>query len=116
MAVPQTLVNMASAPRATDGVSVAFDTSGLTQVAVDVNVTALNGVGVELRVILERRGSDGVWYPIWTSPAITANGSTSISVGPGMEVARALGALCRLRWTIAGTSASVTFSASGVGK
>ena len=84
--------------------------------AVDANVTAASGTSPTLTFYLERQGSDGVWYQVWASSAITAAGTASTSVGPGCTVGAVLTGMVRLRWVIAGTTPSFTFSASMVGR
>lgn len=111
-----TLLNLPSATRTTSGVSGSMDVGRLTRVAIDVNVSAASGVGQTLTFHLDRQGVDGLWYPIWTSPQVSAVGTVSTSVGQGMTVAQSLAATTRLRWTIGGTTPSFTFSASVVGK
>lgn len=96
-----------SAALTANAVSPDLATSGLRYVSVEINVTALAGTAPSLTVVLERRVGD-LYFPIWTSPTITAVGKTSASVGPGMPVPELVGAIARLRYVVAGTS--VTFS------
>lgn len=112
----RTLFTLASAARTVNGSSPNFLTGDLSRVAIDVNVTAVGGVGPNLRFFLDRLGADGNYYPIWSPAALTAVGTLSTTVGQGMAVAQSLAAECRLRWEITGTTPSFTFSASVVGK
>lgn len=113
---PRTLLTLASQARATSGLAPAFATGDLTRAAIDVNVSAVAGVGPSLRVFLDRQGTDGLWYPIWSPAAITAVGTLSTTVGQGMTVGQSLASTCRFRWEISGTTPSFTFSASVQGK
>lgn len=111
----ETMLLLASAARTADGTSTTFDVAPKSRLAVDVDVTATSGVGQELRIKVDRQGADGGWYPIWTSSVITAVGTTSTSIGPGMAVAQSIGATARVRWEITGSSPSFTFSVSVTG-
>lgn len=110
------VLTVPSAARATGGGSGALPSSDLSRAAVDVMVTASSGLSPQLRLFLDRLGSDGVWYPIWSPGAMTSSGTLSTTVGQGMAVGQSLAAQIRLRWEISGTNASFTFSASIVGK
>lgn len=112
----ETLLLLPSVARTAGGQSAPFDTSRKSRVAIDVSLTAVAGVTPSLRLFLDRMGADGLWYPIWTGPAMTAAGTASTTVGQGMTVGQSLAASCRLRWELTGTGASATFSASVVGK
>lgn len=112
----RTLLLLALAARTTNGTSAAFATGDVTRAAIDVNVTAVAGVGPNLRLFLDRQGADGLWYAIWSPAALTAVGTLSTSVGQGMAIGQSLAANCRFRWEITGTNPSFTFSASIVGK
>jgi hypothetical protein len=86
------------------------------ELAVDVNVTAVTGTNPSMTLSIQRKGADGVYYPIWTSSAITAPGVTSVSIGPGLAQAASIGDIVLLVWTITGTTPSFTFSASIIAK
>lgn len=87
-----------------------------TELAIDVNITAASGTTPTMQLFMDRKGSDSVYYPIWQSVSITAVTSISTSVGSGMSIAQSLGSTIRLRWVIAGTTPSFTFSASLLAK
>ncbi len=112
----RTMFTLLSGSRTVGGASAALPSSELSRAAVDVQVTAVSGVGPSLRVFVDRMGSDGVWYPVWSPAAMTAVGTLSTTIGQGMTVGQSLAAQVRLRWEISGTSAAFTFSASMVGK
>jgi hypothetical protein len=110
----RTLLNSAGAQTAS-GNSGPLDAQGVTAIAVDVNITVVSGTTPSMVLTVERLGADGIWYPIATSPAQTAAGKWSVSVGPG-ESAAELSDAIRLAWAITGTTPSFTFSASIVGR
>lgn len=112
----RTLLNQASGAQTASGNSAALDASGVTAVEVDVNITAVSGTTPSATFVVERQGADGVWYVVATSPAITAAGTWTTSIGPGCSVAHELTDSIRLRWTITGTTPSFTFSASITGR
>lgn len=111
-----TLLNLASAARTVSTTEGPYAANNLSRVAFDVNVSAVAGVGPSMTLFIERQGADSVWYPIYTSPAVTAARTVSTSVGQGMTVAQSLASNIRVRYDITGTNASFTFSASLVGK
>lgn len=109
-----TLLNQASAIQAASGNSADLTVSQYTELAVDCNVTAFGGAGDTVQFFLDRKGVDGIYYPIWQSVAIGVVQAVSTSIGAGMSIAQSLGTIVRLRWVITGTSA--TFSASLIAK
>jgi hypothetical protein len=107
------------------GASTAYTASGnsgdltvgsLTRLAIDFNVTAVAGTVPSCTFSVERKGSDGVYYVIAASAAVSAVGATSFSVGAGLTTSSAFGATIRLKWAISGTAPSFTFTYSAVGK
>lgn len=111
-----TLLNLPSAIRTVGGVEGPYSVANVSRVAFDVDVTATSGVGQSLILHIERQGADGIWYPIYTSPSMSAVGKASTSIGQGMTVGQSIGSTLRMRYTITGTTPSFTFSASLVGK
>lgn len=89
---------------------------GFDQLALDVNVSALTGTSPSVTFVLNRKGADGVYYPIWTSAAQTAVGKLSTSAGISAPINHCVGSVMRLDWMVAGTSVSLTFTASLIGK
>lgn len=89
---------------------------GFDQLALDINISAIAGTTPSVTFVLNRKGADGVYYPIWTSAAQTAVGKLSTSIGIGGTVNHSLGSLARLDWTVAGTGVSLSFTASLIGK
>lgn len=113
---PITILNQASAAQTVSGASANLGTGAVSTLAVDVSVTAVAGTAPTLNLFADRLGADGVWYQMWASAQITAAGVASTAIGPGLAIAQSFGATCRLRWTIAGTTPSFTFSASIIGR
>lgn len=112
----RTLLMLADVTHTTSGTSAAFDTSGITRAAIDLTITAVAGVAPEMRFMLDRKGADGRWYPVWSSATATAPVTLSTTVGQGMQVAQSLAAQARLRWEISGTTPSFTFGGGVIGK
>lgn len=83
-----------------------------TTCRIDINVTAVTGA---ITFVLSRKGSnDSVYYPIWTSSAVSAPGVVSKSIGPGCTLGEELGDTVQLSWTVA--TGPATFSATVEGK
>lgn len=111
---------LASAARTANGQSADFTADndsplGIAQFVVDV--TAVAGTTPALTVIIE--GLDpvsGKYFPLLTSAALNATGTTVLRVGPGLPVTANLSAndimpkQYRVRYTITGTTPSFTFS------
>ena len=75
----------------------AVDIRGLVAIAASFLVAGL--VGTNVTFSIDRLEPDGVtWTTIWSSAAITANGTTNISIGPGCEVGKLTGRVIRARW------------------
>lgn len=111
-----TVLNSASAAYTASGASASLAVSQYRELAVDVNVTALSGTTPTIQYFVDRLGADGNFYTVWSSASITATGTASTSIGAGCATNAAFGTAVRLRWTVGGTTPSVTFSASLVGK
>jgi hypothetical protein len=88
-----------------------------TELAVDLNVTAVAGTTPSITIKIERQGADGVWYTIYTGAAVTAAGAQSTDIGVGAATNKAFGSYIRVTETIAGSAGqSVTRSLSIIGK
>jgi hypothetical protein len=111
-----TVLNQASAAQTTNGNSADLAVGSYAELTVDVNITSVSGTSPTLQMFVDRKGADGVYYPIWQSMTISAATAVSTTIGAGMSIAQGFGALVRLRWVIGGTSASITFSGSLIGK
>lgn len=111
-----TVATGASAAYTATGNSGDLSVSSLTRLAVDFNVSAVSGTVPSCTFSVERKGSDGIYYPVFTSSAVTAAGVVSASIGSGLTTAAAFGSTIRLKWAITGTAPSFSFSYSVVGK
>ena len=89
---------------------------GFDDLSVDVSVTALTGGGASVQFWIDRLGTDGVWYPIANSAVLTAPGVFSTTLAAQNSQSQSFGKICRLRWVVAGTTPSITLSASIIGK
>jgi hypothetical protein len=112
----QTILNQASAAQTASGNSGDINVSLFSECSVDCSMTAFSGTTPSIIFYLDRKGLDGVYYPLWTSATFTAATVVSTAIGAGMTIAQCLGSIIRLRWVIAGTTPSITFSASIIGK
>ncbi len=112
-----TVLNQASAAQTTSGNSADLAVGQFIELTVDTNITAVAGTNPTLQMFVDRKGADGIYYPIWQSITCTsAPTQLSTSIGAGMSIAQGFGSVVRLRWVIGGTNASWTFSCSMIGK
>ncbi len=110
------LLNQVSAAQTTNGNSADLAVTAYGEVSVDINITVISGTVTPTAVFyVDRKGVDGIYYPLWQSPPQTAVAMVSTSIGPGCAIAQSIGTVIRLRWVITGTSPSFTFSASLIG-
>jgi len=79
---PDTLLQQSASITATGVVGAPFVTDGYSALIVDVNVTAVAGTTPSMNIVVERRDAFGNYVALWTSPAITGVGLTSIIIGP----------------------------------
>lgn len=87
-----------------------------SELALDINITAVSGTTPTIQYIMERKGNDGNYYQIYASASINSNQAISTSLGAGMAQSVSFGTTARLRWIIGGTTPSFTFSVSIIGK
>lgn len=107
----------ASAAATTTGNSGDLTVDSFAELAVDANITAVSGTSPTIVFALDRKGADGIYYPIWTSSTVsTSPTQVSNSIGSGFSTNQSFGNVVRFRWTIGGTSPSWTFSVSILGK
>lgn len=123
-----TAYNLASAAQAVTNTGSSFSTVAFDSLMVDINVTAFTGgASPTITFFVERLGTDGVWYRIWPSAAVSAPGKVDVTIGAavptvaaGANVAQGvtagLTAQARFGWSTTGAPTSVTFSASIVGR
>jgi hypothetical protein len=114
------VLNQTSAAQTTSGTSADLAVGPYAEIAIDLTITADSGTGQTIQFFWDRKGADGNYYPLWQSNQLASTISTpyqiSTSIGAGMAYNQSLGSTGRLRWVIAGTTPSWTFSASVVGK
>lgn len=83
------------------------------EVGIDVTTTATSGGTIQF--FWERKGADGIYYPLWQSAVLTVAANTlSTSIGPGLAFAQSLGLTGRFRWSI--SAGTWSFSANIYGK
>jgi hypothetical protein len=83
----------------------------------DINITAISGASAAITITLDRKGSDGIWYNVFNSGALTATGQTSKTVGPGAEVNKDFGNIARIGVFVSNTTTpSATLSVSAIAK
>src|SRR5579884_424474 len=91
-----------------------------TEIGIDINITADSGTNETIQFFWDRKGADGVYYPLWQSKTVLSTDSLaeqiSTSSGAGMAYNQSLGLTGRLRWVVGGTSPSFTLSANVYGK
>lgn len=92
-------------------------TNNVSQAIVGVNVTAFTG-GTNVVVSLQQQDANGVWQTLASSAAITATGSATFSLGPGMQTGAVLisGGSYRLAWALTGTFSALSFQLSVQGR
>lgn len=92
-------------------------TNDVSQAIVGVNVTGFSG-GTNVVVSLQQQDANGVWQTLASSATITAVGTASFSVGPGMQTGAVLiaGGSYRLAWTLTGVFTTLSFQLSVQGR
>lgn len=106
----QAIVGLASITYIANGNTPPFNTGGMSELLVDINVTSVRGVTPSMAFFLDRLGADGLWYPAYSPTALTAPGVISTTFGPGMATNQGFSAQSRLRWTVGGTAINTTVS------
>lgn len=92
-----------------------LDVSKLTELALDVNLTAFAESDNTYQLTVNRKGLDGVYYPIYTGSTIT-NTIQPVSISLGHPNNQSLGNMIQIVETIGGTTPSITRSMSVIGK
>lgn len=103
-------------PNNTTATAADLPTGTFSEIAVDVNLSALTGTAPTFQVFVDRKGADGVYYQIFQGTSLTAAGTTMTSIGMGAATNHSCGLFLRLRIVVGGTTPNATFSASIVGK
>lgn len=112
-----TVLNQTSAALVASGNSSDLVVGPYTEVAVDINISAVSGTTPTAQFYIDRKGIDGNYYPLWTNTtAATIISQISTSIGSGCAVNHSLGSTIRLRWVLTGSSPSFTCTASILGK
>lgn len=91
----------------------------LTEIAMDISVTTLTGTAPTLTFSISRKGTDGVYYPIYTGAAISATGVQSVSLGAGLGASPSVsfGNLIRITCVAGGTAlTNAVYTLSLIGK
>ena len=121
---PQTVQTVPSGSQSPSQTGLSFSTSGIAAMAVDITLSGFTGgIAPTLIPFLDRQGSDGQWYRIWTGVAMGAAGVQSVTVGQVASVLSGLLSIpalltstARFGWTCTGAPTAVSFSASIVGR
>lgn len=113
------VLNQASAAHSGAGTTTTgpYVVGPFAELAVDVNITAKSGTSPTIQFFIDRIGADGIAYNIWSSSSVsTSPTQVSTSIGSGFSTNQSFGSSIQLRYTIAGTTPSWTFSVSIIGK
>lgn len=92
--------------------------SGIKEIDLDFNISAISGSSAAVTVTVDRKGTDGVWYNVYSSGAKTATGSTSANIAiNGGSTNVGIGMLVRIGVFLSNTTTpSATMSLSAIGK
>lgn len=116
-----TFITYLSGAQAASNVGVSFSTAAVSGLAVDATLVSFTG-GSSPGIVffVDRFGSDGVWYRVWTSASLTSATTVSVQIGPFPAatgiVTAVLTGTARFGWATTGTPTAVTFSASVIGR
>ena len=73
-----------SAAQAPSNAGVSFSTATTASLAIDITLTSFTGgTSPTVTFFLDQLGSDGVWYRVWTSAALSTAGVAGANIGPG---------------------------------
>ena len=80
-----------------------IDVSKLHEISIDITITLIT---TNVQFFWERKGADGVYYPLWQTNVLTSLSSSpvSTSVGPGLAFNQSLGLTGRFRWVATGNT------------
>lgn len=100
------------------GASGDLDVSRIHEISIDITTSAQAGTSPTIQFFWERKGADGIYYPLWQSAILTAAANPlSTSIGPGMAYPQSLGSVGHLRWVVGGSSSPTwTFTPNIFGK
>lgn len=83
--------------------------------AIDIVITAVGGVSPTITFEVQRESANGTFHTMATTAALTAAGSTTLSVGPGTQNNHALTDAIRVNFVVGGATPTVTFDLSVIG-
>ena len=109
-------LSVTSAAITTTATSADIPVGQFAELAVDVNISAVTGTSPSYTLSINRKGVDGVYYPIYTGTAQTVAGKVSVDLGVGASTNKAFGSTIQIVETISGTTPSFTRSISVQGK
>jgi hypothetical protein len=113
----QQIINQKSGTVSANGDSGPLPVGAVDYISLDINISAIGGsASLSVTFYIDRQGLDGNWYNIYSSSAQTSTGTITANLGPGLGTNVSLGSVIRLRWVLAGTAPSATFSGSIIGK
>ena len=111
-----TLLALASQAYTASGVSNNVSVAQLTELELNLVVTAVSGTTPSMTIFVEGQDDEGNWFTLYSPAAITATGDTEQSIGPALQTDVVVPPVVRLRWAITGTTPSFTFTASLIGR
>lgn len=120
-ATTTTFITYLSGAQAASNVGVSFSTAAVSGLAVDATLVSFTG-GSSPGIVffVDRFGSDGVWYRVWTSTSLTSATTVSVQIGPFPTatgiITAVLTGTARFGWATTGSPTAVTFSASVIGR
>lgn len=120
-ATTTTFITYPPGAQAASNTGVSFSTAAVSGLAVDATLVSFTGGSSPgITFFVDRFGSDGVWYRVWTSASLTSATTVSVQIGPFPAatgiVTAVLTGTARFGWSTTGTPTAVTFSASVIGR
>lgn len=110
------VLNQSAITETANGNTTNLSVGSLSELALDFNISAASGTSPTLNLYMDRLGTDGNWYTIWSSAQVTAVSTVSTSLGAGTTTNVSFSSTVRVRWAIGGTTPSFTFTISLIGK
>ena len=110
------VLNTASTAITATTTSVDLSVNDYKELSVDVNISALTGTTPTYTLSINRKGVDGIYYPIYTGTAQSTVGQITLSLGVGASTNVSFGNIIQVVETLGGTTPSVTRSMSIIGK
>lgn len=114
------IYTLASGALTVSGNSVDLAVGACTEIGIDIDITAESGTSPTIQFFWNRKGADGLYYPLWQTKVIAGTDTFpekfSASIGAGMAYNQSLGLIGQLSWVLGGTTPSFTCSANVYGK